>query len=229
MATHVPFRSWCPFCVTGKAPQDQHRRTQQGPGGVAKLSIDFAFMGAGQEEEQGGHNPIIVLEDDTSKVITAHIVPKEGVDEHTVARIAQDIKNLGYKKIILKSDQEPAILALKEEIRRTLDIDVIMEESPVGESQSNGRVERAVRTVKGQIRTLKESLDSRFQERIPSHHPVLAWMPRHAAATITRYQVGPDGKLHTPDGKGKSSNGRSQNSVNVCGTCDSAQSAPWGC
>ena len=40
---------------------------------------------------------------------------------------------------------------------------------------------------------MKEAIDSRFQERIPGHHPVLSWLPRHAAASVVRYTVGKDG------------------------------------
>ena len=48
--------------------------------------------------------------------------------------------------------------------------------------------------MKGQFRTLKEALDSRYKDRIPASHPVLSWLPRHAAATVSRYQIGKDGK-----------------------------------
>ena len=59
--------------------------------------------------------------------------------------------------IIFKIDQGPAILALKDSAKAATGLEVILEESPVGESQSNGRVERAVRTVKGQVRTIEGS------------------------------------------------------------------------
>ena len=90
-----------------------------------------------------------MIEDGTSKVIFAHMLPRKGLDEHVVARVAQDLKSLGYKMIILKSDQEPALLALKDEVRRGLAHDVMTEASPAGESQRNGRVERVVRTERG--------------------------------------------------------------------------------
>ena len=67
-------------------------------------------------------------------------------------------------------------------------------ESPVGESQSSGKVERAVRTIKGQKRTMKEALDSILLERIPGIHPMLSWLPRHAAVSFVRYYIGEDGR-----------------------------------
>ena len=44
----------------------------------------------------------------------------------------------------------PAIHALKGSVKAAAGLEVIPEESPVGESQSNGRGDRAVRTVRGQ-------------------------------------------------------------------------------
>ena len=161
MATHVPFRSWCPFCIAGKCGSAPHVHRTEVPGTIPIISIDYAFMGTGQEDDEGNQNPILVMKDDTTRTMSAHMMPRKGPDEHAVKRMQQDIKNLGYRRIIIKSDQEPAILALKEEVRRSMSEDVMFEESPVGESQSNGRIERAVRTAKGQIRTMKEALDSR--------------------------------------------------------------------
>ena len=71
---------------------------------------------------------------------------------------------------------------------------VILENSPVGESQSNGIVEGAVRRIQGQVRTLKLSTQSRYKQELPGNHDAITWMIRHASELITRYQVGADGK-----------------------------------
>ena len=203
IATHVPFRSWCPFCVMGKAGSGPHKKHGEEEGSIPVISIDYAFMGKEADGEESMENPVIVMKDRKTKMITAHTVPRKGDDPYVTGRVAQDIRNLGYWRLIVKSDQEPAILALKMEVRKNLKEEVMFEESPVGESQSNGEVERAVRTVKGQVRTMKEALDSRYGSRIPSDHPVIAWLPRHAAATVSRYQVGKDGKTAYERTKGK--------------------------
>ncbi len=46
----------------------------------------------------------------------AHIVKEKGAETYSVRRLVQEIRRLGYPKIILKSDQEPAIRALKEAV-----------------------------------------------------------------------------------------------------------------
>ena len=60
-----------------------------------------------------------------------------------------------------------------------------------------------MRTVKGQIRTMKEDLDSRLLEIIPGTHPILAWLPRHSAASFVRYHIGEDGRTPHERLKGK--------------------------
>ena len=56
------------------------------------------------------------------------------------------LDEIGHKKIILRSDQEPAILALKAEvINRLIGYEAIPQESPVGDHQSNGDIENTVR------------------------------------------------------------------------------------
>ena len=119
-------------------------------------------------------------------------------------RVAKDINSLRYRRFILKSDQEPAIVALKEAIRVQMNEDeVIMEESPVRESQSNGDIEKGVGDVKGQIRTMKEALDTRSKDIIRQDHQVIAWLPRHAAATLVRYSAGQDGRTPYQRWKGQ--------------------------
>ena len=49
----------------------------------------------------------------------------------------------------------------------------VREVSAVGESQSNGKAESAVKAVEDQLRVLKGALESRIGARVPSTHPVM--------------------------------------------------------
>ena len=49
----------------------------------------------------------------------------------------------------------------------------IPEASPVGSSGPNGVIERAVRAVEGQVRTIKLALESQVGVEIPSDHDVI--------------------------------------------------------
>ena len=47
-------------------------------------------------------------------------------------------------RVIVKTDQEPALKALRDAIINKLDKNLVAEESPVEESQSNGEIENAI-------------------------------------------------------------------------------------
>ena len=94
-----------------------HYKRKEAVGTIPVIAIDYAFMGLGQHEDDGRQTPILVMEDDTTKVITAHMVPIKGPDEYAASRLSQDIRGLGYRRIIFKSDHDPAILALKDSVK----------------------------------------------------------------------------------------------------------------
>ena len=98
-------------------------------------------------------------------------VDRKGPVEWAVKWIVDKLVNVGDRSeaIMMKSDQEPAILALKtavaaKRIRTTTPID-----SPVRGSQCDGAVEQAVRRWQGQVRTIK----SHFEENMGMKLPVL--------------------------------------------------------
>ena len=61
---------------------------------------------------------------------------------------------------------------------------VILESSPVGESQSNGHAEQAVRAIQGQIRTIKHQLELNVGCKIDSANPVWPWLIEFAGQVI---------------------------------------------
>ena len=125
---------------------------------------------------------MIVIHDSRSKYVAAEIVPEKGLNEYAVRRVAQIVNRLGYRRIIIKSDQEASIVALKGAVKRELELEVSFEESPVGEHQSNGVIENAIGRVQGQIRTVRDALESRIGERVKGNDGVFTWLVRNAAA-----------------------------------------------
>ena len=73
-------------------------------------------------------------------------------------------------------------------------IDLGHEHSAVGESQSNGGAENAVKQVQGQIRVLRDGLEARYQTQVDPEHPILPWLVRYSVCPINRSRVGEDGR-----------------------------------
>ena len=119
MRSHIPFRKWCSFCVKGKCKSGAHKRVKKSDEEIDKevpvISIDY--MGPkskDQKSEKIDSLPILIGIDRKSKWLFAHMVPKKGHDAHAIKIMSREIRLSGYTSMILKSDQEPAILALLE-------------------------------------------------------------------------------------------------------------------
>ena len=52
----------------------------------------------------------------------------------------------------------------------------VVENSPVGSSQSNGVAEEAIQSVQGLVRVLKLALEKRWGIQIPDRHSVIPWV-----------------------------------------------------
>ena len=103
----------------------------------------------------------------------------------------------GSSIIVLKSDQEPSIKELIRGVRRERPEkieEVIPEESPVGEHQCNGMVERAIQSINGQAKTLKLSLEERYKGKIGQEHHIWPWVIQYAAMLINICHVHEDGR-----------------------------------
>ena len=68
------------------------------------------------------------------------------------------------------------------------------EHSPVGESQSNGKVERTIRTIQAQVRTLKLMVESKYGTSVKQESVLLPWLVKYAATLINIASVGKDSK-----------------------------------
>ena len=112
--------------------------------------------------------------------------------------IVDDALCLGYAKVILKSDNEAAIIKLLKDLLAALKVSGLEqageEHSPPHDSQANGSVENAVKLVKCRLRTLKLCLERRIGEIIPPRHPIIPWLAPHAAAILRYRSRDDDGK-----------------------------------
>ena len=90
--------------------------------------------------------------------------------------------------IVLKLDGEPAILALREALAKYHG--GIVQEGPAAcESQSNGLVEEAGKTVKEFVRELKEQIEGKTNVKLKSDG-----MIRWAVMMVSKYMVGTHGR-----------------------------------
>ena len=212
--THIPNRSWCVHCVRGAGRSDAHRRRarqdeEEREQHMTNWSIDYAFMidtgdlCTREEMERVGwdkiRDTVLVSEDLATGGIRAHLVSAKGNGDPWIAgKIKDDIEEFGYggTPVRTRSDQEPAIVDVQRAvIAKRGNAPTIPVDSPVGDSQSNGRVENAIKKVRNMVKTILASLESRWGIRVARDHPVYRWVFEWAADLMTRYaHVGDLGK-----------------------------------
>ena len=156
-ATHIPYRSWCRHCVRGRATNHPHRRGRKESDEdvlaqrVPRVSMDYFFMG--QEGEKATEYPMLVMTDEETGYHYMRAVNKKGLGEGTemqwlIKDMHEELKAWGHPggqggELILKSDGEPSIKAIREALGRYHGGRIIPEQPPPGESQANGKPEEA--------------------------------------------------------------------------------------
>jgi hypothetical protein len=201
---HMPYRSWCPHCVRGRGKEMECRKgDKEAEPGLPEYHLDYCFPG----DEEGQKLTVLVMVERYTKMKKAVVVPSKGSTGRYAARMALElIDECGDKDrdVILKTDQEAAILFLVDDIctSRT-GARTIVEQVPKKSKGSNGVVERAVQSVEQFLRTLKSALDQRMGVRVDTRHPVLTWLCEYASVIMNRAEVAADGKTAYERCKGK--------------------------
>ena len=109
-----------------------------------------------------------------------------GIDfgSYVINSFVGDMAAVGYKRLVLKSDQGNAMKALKPQAKRMWGAEVIPQHSPHGQSAANGVVEKAIQDVETHIRTTVLALESRNTVRLQIGAPIVFWMIEYAAELL---------------------------------------------
>ena len=173
--THLPFRNWCRHCVRAKGKESPHHEAS--PGGVSKFAADYMFM-----SEDGTAITILAGYDGLTKEFFANVVPCKSTSHgYEEKALAHNVLSTGHQKVILQSDQEPNTIDVKHKAGTHIPTEIVYEESPVGDSNADGSIERAIRTIQGQIRATKDYIERKIGATIGLDSSVLRWLVRHAA------------------------------------------------
>ena len=210
-ATHTPYAPWCQHCNAARAVRREHARVKQRANivrdvdgsqtGPAKISMDYMYLYERRDKykEDRFNPPHMVICEHRFGRMWAYRVPNKGIHKHAgwlPRRILQDLDNAGLQntRMIVKTDQEPASVDVQtsmQDARPDMNIPI---NSPVGESESNGRAENCIRRIQEKIRTLRHHVESHAKVKIDEQSPLMAWMVRWSAELLSKYSRGDDGK-----------------------------------
>ena len=140
----------CRSEIRAKGKDSPHHESSLG--GVSKFATDYMFMG-------GDGTPITIPADydALTKAFFANVVPCKGTSHGYAEReLAHNVLSTRHQKAILQRDQEPSIIDAKHKAATHIPSEIVFEESPVGDSTTNGSIERANQTIQGQICAIKD-------------------------------------------------------------------------
>ena len=110
--------------------------------------------------------------------------------------MSEEMKSGGHQgggHIILKSDGERSIVALRTAFAKFRGGKVVPEDPPRGESQSNGTVEEAGKAVREFVRVPWEHVQDKAEVEPGASDVIVLWKVRWAAMMVSRFLVGKDG------------------------------------
>ena len=161
----------------------------------------FYFVKAESEEERGP--PSIAINDDKTGMLKSAVLKQKGIEEWSLKVVKEFVEALGYKKIVMKTDNENAIMALKGEVKHRSHVEIIPEQSAAYDSKAAGKIENAVQRIEKQFITLRDALQTRINEKVETGNPVIEFLVLHTSDTLNRYHVGSDGRTSYQRWKGK--------------------------
>ena len=153
--------------------------------------MDYFYM---SDETEVRPLPHIVLKCSKTQSYACTLLESKGVTKYGIDFIVGFVRDLGWKRLIFRSDGEPAMVALQRKVIEALaGIEVIVRHCPEDDHAANGAAESAVREMKRMIRAAKQSTEEEFGVRLTTDRSTLAWIGRHAAHCLNRYRIGTDG------------------------------------
>ena len=186
LTEHAVCRSWCRHCVASKGRAHAHSSREDGA--LPEIGVDYGFFGRDREDVL----PILCVKcrNSSTGCVGATVVDRKGASDNASTFLTAFIKSLGFKRILVKSDNERSLLSLIERVTCNLTgVELVLMTSPEGDRQASGLAEVGVREVKAQTRILRSQLEQRLGSRIDEEGPLMSWMPRHAANCVSRYRI----------------------------------------
>ena len=147
-------------------------------------SMDYGFLTDGDDgEHTKGATPFLVKVK-LRMMIWSMPLQCKGVDDLAIKETVELLNRLGYPEFIVKSDNEPAMLAFRDalirELKERFGVRAITQAPPKYDSASAGMVGNAIKHVKEKVRTLVIATRELHGVVMDPEHVALAWCVRFA-------------------------------------------------
>ena len=120
---HYPYRGWCRACVGGTGRSDAHKRRHEEQNSLPLASMDCGFFTDGDDGEHTRRATLfLVVESQAEYDDLEHACPMQrcGGPGQQSRETVESLNRLGYPELIVRSNNEPAMLAFRDAVIREL-------------------------------------------------------------------------------------------------------------
>ncbi|CAE7037369.1 GIP [Symbiodinium natans] len=186
----MPYADWCPHCVRFRAKADKHVRAKPDVREDSVCCMDFAKTGRRTPAQFEGHTQeklvVLVLKDSHTGAVHAIPTPAKGgtiAFKYLVAETCGFLNYCGHQTCTIRSDSEPACLALQRGIkafRSKMGLQTHLEQTEASDHQGN-EAEQSIDGIRQLAGCILDQFEERAETTIGSSHPMHAYAWRHAA------------------------------------------------
>ena len=127
-------------------------------------------------------------------MMAAISVEEKGPATCVVLAVVEHLRAWRRKKVVLRIDGEPAILALGVAVQFVGSEETVIECRPKYSSPSMGPVQNMNKELCGLVRRFRTYLREKAKLEITTQSPLLPWLVRHCGWILSRYAVRSDGR-----------------------------------
>ena len=214
--SHSPPQPWCEHCVRGRAPEGDHKRVtfEQADKELPVIAFDFAFLktsqGSGRAIVADAYAMQLVAVDVDSGMIRVVLDPGKNVPDYLVTGLRKFVESTFHTKVRLRCDNELAAIIIAERVKALLPCVVVLENTPRHDHAANP-AERAIRSVKDQVRVLRLDVEARYGIQLNADMSLWPWIARHAGWLLTRCKIKGNGCTPYQDAYGTKYSGEMMN------------------
>ena len=176
--THLLLRNWCRHCVRGRGKEEACRDAKRDQE-VAEVHLDFMFMG---DEGDDRTLAVLVVKERSRGMVMSTVAPRKSSGQCLGRRVMAFMRDAGceVEAVVIKSDNEPALTKVVEEIGRLRAAiggqGMVVENSLVHSSKSNGFIEGTIQSVQELVRTWLNSLEAKWGVKLDVEHRIWPWL-----------------------------------------------------
>ena len=183
-------------CLAHRARPDRHVRSGESHADATPtISFDFFYTKADGQEEPDENTPdtVLALIMVCSQTSYTSCVPLQGKNQLDLMNreLIQFAQRLGHSEIVLRCDNEPAILQLQRlaaKTRQSMGLKTRMTTS-VAYDHGNSLAENAIARVRQLACSLMHQLHGRLGIQLSTSNAMWSWALRHSAFLISRFSV----------------------------------------